>query len=237
MQNVYVFDVDGTMTPSRLKIDPEFKDFFIDWMQDKNIVFVTGSDKEKTIEQIGYQIWSSADACLQSCGNHIFEHGKETYKIDWEPSNELIEYLEIALEKSNYDIRTSNHIEKRIGLLNFSIVGRNCTQEEREEYYEWDTMTGERLEIASDIMHQFKGIEASVGGQISIDIHPLGANKSQAKKWIIDRYGYDTVIHFFGDKMSPGGNDYDLARVLFEPHQTYPVTDWMDTYRKLKTIE
>jgi phosphomannomutase len=237
MKNIYVFDVDGTMTPSRLKINPEFKEFFIDWMQDKNVVFVTGSDKEKTIEQIGYQIWSSASACLQSCCNHIFEKGEETYKIDWEPSDELIKFLEYVLDHSRYEIRTSNHIEKRIGLLNFSIVGRDCSQEQREEYYEWDAMTKERLQIAHDIMLLFKDVEASVGGQISIDIHPIGANKSQAKKWILEKFGYDSVIHFFGDKMMPGGNDYDLAQILGGPHRIYSVEDWHNTYKILKGIK
>jgi len=232
--NVYVFDIDGTLTPSRRRIDPEFEQFFIDWMQDKKVVFVTGSDKEKTIEQIGEKVWYAADACLQSCGNHVFEKGVETYKIDWEPSDELIKFLHYVLDHSRYEIRTSNHIEQRTGLLNFSIVGRDCTQEEREEYYEWDTMIGERLQIASDMMLIFKDIEASVGGQISIDIHPLGANKSQAKHWILDKFGEDAVIHFYGDKMSPGGNDYDLAKILNEPHKTYPVTDWKDTMKYLK---
>ena len=45
----YIFDIDGTLTPSRLKIDPEFEQFFLEWMKDKKVYFVTGSDKDKTI--------------------------------------------------------------------------------------------------------------------------------------------------------------------------------------------
>jgi phosphomannomutase len=232
--DVYVFDIDGTLTPSRLRIDSEFEQFFINWMEGKKIVFVTGSDKAKTIEQIGDNIWNSADACLQSCSNHIFEGGVETYKIDWKPSNELISFLEELLQETKYTIKTSNHIEERIGLLNFSIVGRDCTQEQREAYYEWDSKSGERLQFAQQIMDRFPGIEASVGGQISIDIHPLGANKSQAKAWILNNFGQESIIHFYGDKMSPGGNDYDLAKVLQQPHKTYSVTDWKDTMKHLK---
>lgn len=232
--NVYVFDVDGTLTPSRLKINAEFDHFFYDWMQGKEVVFVTGSDKDKTIEQIGERIWNSATACLQSCGNHIFRWGIETYKIDWKPNKDLIDLLNKLLETTEYTVKTSNHIEERTGLLNFSVVGRDCTQEQRDAYYEWDTLSGERLRFAQDIMSVFPKVEASVGGQISIDIHPVGANKSQAKDWILNNIGSDSIIHFYGDKMSPGGNDYDLAKVLEAPHKIYPVKDWQDTYKLLK---
>ena len=41
----YVFDVDGTLTPSRLPIDPNFKIFFFNWIKDKSVYLITCSDK------------------------------------------------------------------------------------------------------------------------------------------------------------------------------------------------
>lgn len=231
---IHVFDVDGTLTPSRLQIDPEFKQFFLKWMKNKNVVFVTGSDKDKTIEQIGLDIWNNASACMQSCGNHIFIKGEEVSKNPWEASEPLIALLEQFLVVSKYRKRTSNHIEHRTGLCNFSVVGRNCTQQEREDYGEWDDINKERLDMAHIINESFPELEASVGGQISIDIHPKGANKSQAKGWILDKYGKDSIIKFYGDKTEKGGNDYDLAKVLESPHTVYQVKDWKETYNLLK---
>ena len=37
----YLFDIDGTLTPSRLPIDKDFEQYFFEWMQDKNVYFVT----------------------------------------------------------------------------------------------------------------------------------------------------------------------------------------------------
>lgn len=235
-KNVYVFDIDGTLTKSRNRIEPKFEEFFYNWMQNKHVVFITGSDKEKTIEQIGERIWKDADVAMQSCGNHIFEAGMETYINPWEPDADLLMFLEDLLNESEYTVRTSNHIEERIGLLNFCVVGRDCTQDQREHYYDWDLARGERLKFADQIMEEFPDLEASVGGQISIDIHPVGANKGQAKEWILDKYGKDSIIHFFGDKMAKGGNDYDLARILDKPHRKYSVRNWNDTYKFLKEI-
>jgi len=235
-KNVYVFDIDGTLTKSRNRIEPKFEEFFYNWMQNKHVVFITGSDKEKTIEQIGERVWKDADVAMQSCGNHIFEGGMETYINPWEADADLLLFLEDLLNESEYTVRTSNHIEERIGLLNFCVVGRDCTQDQREHYYDWDLARSERLKFASQIMEEFPDLEASVGGQISIDIHPAGANKSQAKEWILDKYGKGSIIHFFGDKMAKGGNDYDLAIILDKPHKKYSVRNWNDTYKFLKEI-
>jgi phosphomannomutase len=82
-----------------------------------------------------------------------------------------------------------------------------------------------------EIVHK----KASVGGQISIDIHPKGANKGQAKDWILNHLGKDTSIYFYGDKTEFGGNDYDLAKVLTEDrHKVFQVNDWKETYKLLK---
>jgi phosphomannomutase len=235
MITLYAFDVDGTLSPSRLKMDLEFQSFFIKFCQYNSVYLVTGSDKDKTIEQVGEEVWNAAAGCLQSCGNHIFVKGEEVYRNNWEPNKDLIELLESFLKISKWRTQTSNHIERRIGLVNFSVVGRDCTQEQRDEYGKWDDGYGERLEFAKIINKSFPELEASVGGQISIDIHPRGANKSQAKEWILKRFDGNPVIKFYGDKTLPGGNDYDLAKVLEGGfHKINQVKDWKETYELLK---
>ena len=43
----YIFDVDGTLTPSRQPIMPEFKDWFLDFCKHNEVYIVTGSDYPK----------------------------------------------------------------------------------------------------------------------------------------------------------------------------------------------
>ena len=52
----YIFDVDGTLTPSRGRIDKDFEKFFLDFTKKHNVYLVTGSDYEKTEEQLGEEI-------------------------------------------------------------------------------------------------------------------------------------------------------------------------------------
>ena len=60
----YIFDVDGTLTPSRGKISSDFEKFFLDFTQKHNVYLVTGSDYEKTDMTIGSQeLACSAGSC------------------------------------------------------------------------------------------------------------------------------------------------------------------------------
>ena len=56
----FVFDVDGTLTPSRRPIDKEFGNWFLNFSNTHNVYLVTGSDRDKTIEQVGEDIYNTA---------------------------------------------------------------------------------------------------------------------------------------------------------------------------------
>ena len=74
--------------------------------------------------------------------------------------------------------RTGLHIEKRPGMVNFSVVGRNATLGERKLYARFDSVDKERIRIAKEFKTQFPNLEAVVGGETGIDIFPKGSDKS-----------------------------------------------------------
>ena len=228
----YLFDIDGTLTPSRLPIDKDFEQYFFEWMQDKNVYFVTGSDKDKTIEQIGERIWKAATRCYQSCGNAVYENGKLIRQLDFKLDRELRRMLYTFLATTDWPYKFDNHIEERIGLINFSTIGRTCPQNQRDDYHKWDESNEERKMFCKIIEETFPELEATVGGQISIDIYPKGKNKAQ----VLDEIDGD--ITFFGDKCLPGGNDYPIVERLFpliDDHTIHHVKDWKETFSILKS--
>lgn len=230
----YIFDIDGTLTPSRLRIDSDFEIFFKNWIKNKNVYLVTGSDKEKTIEQIGEDIWSAVKRVYQSCGNQVWEQGTLITQKDFTLNNDIKSLLLEQLNNSEWKEKFGNHLEERVGLVNFSIIGRNCPQNKREEYYKWDQQNHERIKICQVIMDKFPNIEASIGGQISIDIYQKGCNKAQVLKDIND------PIYFFGDKMEEGGNDFPIAHSLIQNNRNYKlfkVTNPTETWNFLKDLE
>jgi phosphomannomutase len=132
---------------------------------------------------------------------------------------------------------TGAHSDYRPGLLNFSIVGRNATLEQRKMYCNYDKQVGERYRIAQGFNERFPQYQASVAGEIGIDITVKGCNKSQILKDFDAAGLYFENITFFGDKCEYDGNDYEISRaVAFGGGTIYQVKDWKDTWVKLKGI-
>jgi phosphomannomutase len=224
---IFLFDIDGTLTRAREKIDVNFQDFFWEWAVENRVVFVTGSDSRKTIEQIGLEMWSQFPA-YQCAGNQLWMHRMLLYENHWEVPPRLLSQLEAFLEVSDYDVRCGRHIEIRPGMINFSVIGRACSMKQRKVYYEWDVLTGERQRLVADINKEWPELEASAGGQISIDIYPKGMGKGQ----IIPTLKQNGEVIFFGDRTEPGGNDYVIARQLLSS-RVHQVNGPEDTRRIL----
>ncbi len=210
---IYLFDIDGTLTLPRQKISVDFEEFFYNWMKDKKVFFVTGSDLSKVKEQLSERILDRCNGIFCSMANELYINGELKYKNSLRIPEALYSWLEQYLEASEYHTKTGKHFENRSGMLNFSIVGRNATDQQREDYFKWDLKKLERKSIADFINNKFgKDYEACIGGQISIDIQAKGKNKKQASKWI--RENIHETMHFFGDRCEAGGNDFDIVNDL-----------------------
>ncbi len=224
---IYIFDVDGTLTPSRNPMDKDFKDFFKKFIKKKRVWLISGSDKDKTIEQVGEDIWTSVERAYQSSGNQLWVKGELKYQYEFKTEDYLKELLEMFLDKSEYPHRYGNHIEERPGALNFSVVGRDCTQEQREHYAKWDDKHQERKDFAWEIKERYPWLDAVVGGEISIDIYEKFKDKGQIVKDIRGKF------EFFGDRLYPGGNDFAIQQEIViqkrKGCKTHPVKTWRDT--------
>ena len=77
----------------------------------------------------------------------------------------------------------------------------------------------------------FPHLEASIGGEISIDIYPKGQNKAQV---LSDLEG---PITFFGDRCELGGNDYPIVSRIKDEHIVHKVESWEETYKILGEVK
>ena len=232
MNNKFIFDVDGTLTPSRGKMDYNFKAFFNTFCLVNDVYLVTGSDKPKTIEQISEGTYNLCKRVYQCSGSDVWDAETNILKSGWTLSDLARTFLISCEYESLFSLRTGNHIEQRSGMVNFSVVGRNATTEERAKYVEYDTVKNERINIASAFNIMFPDLQATVGGDTGIDIAPRGADKSQ----ILRDFKEDDTIHFYGDAMFEGGNDLPLAYALkdFQLGFSHQVDGWQHTWEKLR---
>jgi phosphomannomutase len=224
--NKFIFDVDGTLTPSRGIIDLNFKAFFNMFCRDNKVFLVTGSDRPKTVEQIGQDTYNLCCTVYNCNGNDVWQSNKNIRTNEWKLSEAAHDWLSEQLTESEFSLRTGLHFEHRPGMVNYSIVGRNANAEQRKTYVQWDTGRLERIWIADKFNLIFPELEAKVGGETGIDISPKGFDKSQ----IVKDFDKEDRLYFFGDAMHEGGNDYPLAQVA---HHSKHVTGWNQTWEYL----
>ena len=228
----FIFDVDGTLTESRQQIDLSFEAYMIKFCCKYDVYLVTGSDRAKTVEQVGLDIYNRSKRVYNCSGADVYEKDNNVYKSDWKPSRKLINFLSDELDYSTFPHKTGNHIEHRPGGINFSILGRGeDSMKYRKEYVKWDINTSERILMSDRIKSEFPDLNIQIGGQTGLDISD--SDKSQILR---DFIAEDELI-FFGDMMKEGQNDYPLAQSIDKLGGTnYSVNGWQDTYEKLKML-
>ena len=72
MKKIYIFDMDGTLTPSRREMTPDFEEFYSRWAKHHTFFLVSGSNLEKIKEQVPQYILDMSEGVLLvaeiSCG-------------------------------------------------------------------------------------------------------------------------------------------------------------------------
>jgi len=211
--NIYIFDVDGTLTPARKPMADDFAKIFTNFLAKNTCYIVSGSDLDKIQEQVKESILNKFAGIFCSMANELYIQNKLIYSNSFTPKQNLISDLEEMRKNTKYpNTLHSNYIEIRKGMLNFSILGRNCKEQDRQNYYQWDIINQERESIKAVLESKYQDIyDISIGGQISIDITPKNQGKEQSIPDLRKIYPNNKFI-FCGDRIKEGGNDYYIAR-------------------------
>ena len=236
--HIYIFDVDGTLTPSRAKINENFRKWLLEFIHTHEVHLVTGSDSEKTIEQVGKEVFKKVKCVYNSSGNTKHKKGVCVFNTkDFELPELAHKFLVKKMISSKFDIRTGLHFESRPGLLNFSVVGRNATKADRKKYVKYDTSAKERQLISDEFNEKFSkkfNIISQVAGETGLDIIEMGKDKAQ----ILKDFTFQDKLVFFGDNIQPGGNDWGIAQAIkYSPYKYsdyHHVKNWKETWKILK---
>ncbi|KAG7460048.1 hypothetical protein MATL_G00217190 [Megalops atlanticus] len=213
-----LFDVDGTLTPPREKIDAQLDSFLQSLRRKVKIGVVGGSDYSKIAEQLG-----EGDEVIHKFDYVFAENGTVQYKDGKLISKQAIQNQlgeELLQDLINFCLRymgliklpkkRGTFIEFRNGTLNISPIGRSCTQEERIEFSEIDKREKIREKFVEALRQEFagKGLCFTRGGLISFDVFPEGWDKRLCLD-VLEEEGLSR-IYFFGNETSYGGNDYEI---------------------------
>lgn len=211
-----LFDVDGTLTAARKTVKPDMLKQLAALRKKITIGVVGGSDLAKQKEQLGDNVLELFDYNFPENGLVAFQNGqliKETsFKehMGEEKIKKLVNFIMAYLAQVDIPVKRGTFIEFRKGMLNVSPVGRNCSQEERDAFEQYDNIHKVRATMVKVLQTQFAdyGLQYSIGGQISFDVFPKGWDKTFCLRFLPE--GDFDEIHFFGDKTYEGGNDYEI---------------------------
>ncbi|XP_031090834.1 phosphomannomutase-like [Ipomoea triloba] len=235
---IALFDVDGTLTAPRKVVTTKMLEFMQELRMVVTVGVVGGSDLVKISEQLGNSVINDYDYVFSENGLVAHKDGKligtQSLKsfLGDEKLKEFINFTLHYIADLDIPIKRGTFIEFRSGMLNVSPIGRNCSQEERDEFEQYDKVNKIREQMVSVLREKFAHLDLtfSIGGQISFDVFPRGWDKTYCLRYL-DEFN---EIHFFGDKTYKGGNDYEI----FESERTvgHTVTSPDDTAEQCRDI-
>ncbi|XP_038682405.1 phosphomannomutase-like [Tripterygium wilfordii] len=201
---IALFDVDGTLTAPRKMATPEMIEFMQELQKNVTVGIVGGSDLSKISEQLGKTVVNDYDYVFSENGLVAHKDGKligtQSLKsfLGEEKLKEFINFTLHYIADLDIQIKRGTFIEFRSGMLNVSPIGRNCSQEERDEFERYDKVHNVRPKMVAVLREKFSHLNLtfSIGGQISFDVFPQGWDKTYCLRYLQDFHD----IHFFGDK-------------------------------------
>ncbi|XP_049869312.1 phosphomannomutase [Pectinophora gossypiella] len=236
---LYLFDVDGTLTKPRQVITQEFKCFLLQKVKPLVAIgLVSGSDYTKIAEQMaGEDVAAKFDYVFCENGLMQYRDGRLLSSesiLNHMGESSLQKVINFALgymSKLDLPAKRGNFVEFRSSMINLCPVGRSCNQAERDQFVQFDLVHKVREKFVEALQQEFANcnLTFALGGQISVDVFPTGWDKTYCLNHVASD-NYDE-IHFFGDKTSPGGNDYEI----YTDHRTmgHTVTSPEDTQQQL----
>lgn len=247
-EKLFLFDMDGTLTPVRGQIEDEVIDALIRLSSVCKIGIVTGSDYDYIMQQVGPALISgrlpvrnidllpcngtkryTADADgvyrLVSEVNMLNEIGEKNYQL---VLRQCLNYQSTIMASFNDLPYTGTFLQYRGSLLNWCQIGRNASIVEREAWGILDDEYGIRKLYAKMLTNVCDindiNLTIALGGSTSVDIYPLGWDKTFALS-----YYPDHEIYFAGDKCMEGGNDWHLYEALAPAGRAFMVETTEDT--------
>lgn len=256
---VALFDMDGTLTESRQKMDKAMC-FSLAKLQKSGfkVGIVTGSDIEYVLEQLSIIFETNSlnfhEIDFWVCnGTKYYTFSEEGKRICHYEKNMLSDIdeglyrklmmsltgmLKDMIEAFNFPM-TGNFIDVRGTMINFCPIGRNASKEQRDKWIEIDKKFMIRSIIINKIQNEMRdsGLSFKKGGDTSIDIYPEGWDKT----FVFDegkRYTNDSV-YFFGDRCAGNGNDkeiYDYVKEKYGEENAREVSSPNETIEAIDRI-
>lgn len=243
-KKLIVFDLDGTLTDSKMVVDVEMGNLLGKLLKVKKVGVVGGGAIDRFKTQI---LDSIQDVPLENMfllplnGGAFYQYKNGSWgrlyseELSDEEKKKIQEAFKLALEETNYprpERLYGEQMDDRGGQVTFSALGQNAPLEEKAEWLRrYESI---HLQLALKVQEYLPDMEAKTAGLTSIDVTRKGIDKKFAIQKLMQHVGISPIDTLFvGDAFGPDGND---TPALGAGVQCFKVTSPADTKKLISFL-
>jgi HAD superfamily hydrolase (TIGR01484 family) len=217
MKKLIVFDLDGTLAPSKSPLDTEMSSLLHDLLEVVKVAVISGGAwlqfERQVISNLPQDGRLASLSLLPTCGTQFFQYTgqwKRLYAEDFttDEKDKIINSLNKAVETADFPASQSwgETIEDRGSQITYSALGQQAPLEEKVK---WDADFAKRKKIKAILDTLIPEFSVRLGGATSIDVTKPGIDKAYGIRKLRDILGIGLQeMIYVGDALFPGGNDY-----------------------------
>ena len=217
MKKLIVFDLDGTLAPSKSSLDPQTAGLLRDLLDIIKVAVISGGAWTQFEMQLLTDLPKNSLlanlSLLPTCGTKFFQYNgtwEELYSEDLTAAEKrkIRDSLDRAAGEAGDRAKKvwGEVIEDRGSQVTYSALGQQAPLAEKEE---WDPDFAKRKKITAILETLIPEFSIRIGGATSIDVTKPGIDKAYGIGKLRDtlHLSFKEMI-YIGDALFPGGNDY-----------------------------
>jgi HAD superfamily hydrolase (TIGR01484 family) len=221
MKKLIVFDLDGTLAPSKSSLAPQTSALLHDLLGILKVAVISGGAwaqfEKQLLSDLPQNCCLANLSLLPTCGTKFFQYnGKwtELYSEDLseEQRKKVIDSLDKAAGDAGYRANKvwGKVIEDRGSQVTFSALGQQAPLAQKEK---WDPDLSKRKKITAILQTLIPEFSIHMGGATSIDVTKPGIDKAYGIGKLRDTLDISLKeMIYIGDALFPGGNDYPAEK-------------------------
>ena len=242
MKKLVVFDLDGTLAPSKSSLDAEMASLLHDLLSVSKVAVISGGAwlqfERQVLSHLPQDERLAKLSILPTCGTQFFQYSgqwKRLYAEDFtaDEKEKIVGSLNKAVGTAGFPVEKTwgETIEDRGSQITYSALGQQAPLEEK---IKWDPDFAKRKRIKAVLDALIPEFSVRLGGATSIDVTKPGIDKAYGIKKLQDILGISLKeMIYVGDALFVGGNDYpaEQAGVI-----SIPVRGPNETKRVIEAI-
>ncbi|MGA3071236.1 MAG: HAD-IIB family hydrolase [Terracidiphilus sp.] len=220
-KKLIVFDLDGTLAPSKSPLDAEMSSLLHDLLGVVKVAVISGGAwlqfERQVLSNLPQDDRLARLSILPTCGTEFFQYAegwKKLYSEDFtaDEKEKIVSSLQKAVGIAGFHVEKTwgEAIEDRGSQVTYSALGQQAPLEEKER---WDPDFAKRKKIKAILDTLIPEFSVRLGGATSIDVTKPGIDKAYGIGKLRDILGISLKeMIFIGDALFAGGNDYPVEQ-------------------------